>query len=210
MQPRWTSARRAKAPSVFIIRASFEERRKVFAGEGRPDRIVELLAQSVSVSREACAHFCFSPVVDKTMSRHFVLRRYFVLRTIYTPFFRTFGVFCSYVFIGRRHVMTQRCVPWAGAGLGYLISYVWARCVPCAVCHVCIGCMYCDVFSQTKRNSPLVQMAWVSLRLRTRVRAPATVFFFLSPPICLLHDGVLCSNIMITKGKSLSHSDSAG
>ena len=49
-----------RSPFVLIIRAPFEHKRNVSAGEGRLDTIVELLPQSFSVPRVPCAHFFFA------------------------------------------------------------------------------------------------------------------------------------------------------
>ena len=100
--------------------------------------------------------------------------------------------------------MPQLWVSNGGTGVGYMIVQVWARCVPCAVCHACMCRVKCDAFylkNKTKQAADPNSLG-ATLSVRTRVRAPASfpfilfssVFFFF--PICFLSVGVFCSKTL--------------
>ena len=98
----------------------------------------------------------------------------------------------------KRHGLPQLWLPYAGTGVGYIHIQVWARRVLCALSHV--------FPSKIKQAAgPIILIAWAQLlvRLRERVRAPASVpfcLFFRLPflilvfPFCFLKVGVFSSN----------------
>ena len=124
----------------------------------------------------ACAQYCVSAGVDKTISRVLFLRCYFVPGTRgilhFSKRFRNVGVFCSYLSLKTARLATTLGSLCAGTSLGCTLSSKFGR-EACRVSRAHVPCvMRCFCL---KKKKPPVQIG-ATLSLRTWVRAPASIF----------------------------------